>query len=227
MRLTPRDVRLVKDIALSHVLSRDQVIRLGYFRTVTRANSRLRDLRKARLLRTLDSTFFGQTLYCVGTHAKEQVGERIERILLSRATSPRFVQHALCLTNVRLELCARGSNAWRFEQQLRTSFEHRGRRFEVRPDGLAVFPDHIVAVEADLGHVAPSKFAEKLIALDQFVASGECQKAWGSSDLKLLTVTTGPLRARHLSRRTPASCSYDHLCQTHHDLGIPWAGAWS
>ncbi len=227
MRMTSRDVRLVKDIALSHLLSRDQIIELRYFSSVTRANTRLRELAKFGFVRTLTTPFFGQQLYMAGRRAETIVGERISSLLRGRAESPRFVRHALSVTNVRLKLLSKGATEWRFEQQLGVSFQFAGKDFEVRPDGLAVTENGLIAVEADLGHVAPQKFKEKLMAYDAFVSSGVCRETWKSDGFRLLIVTSGPLRASRLSRLVLPGQLFETAFHDTSELGIQFPGAWS
>lgn len=227
MRITERDTRLIRDMALSHVLSRDQIIALDYFGTVTRTNTRLRELRSEGFVRTISTPFFVQHLYCVGPQAHAVLSERISSLVAARTGSPRFLQHALCLTNVRIALLRRGASAWRFEQQAHSVFDYHGQSLEVRPDGLAVFGDRVTAVEVDLGHVAPAKVQEKLAALNTFIDSGSCQAQWKVPTCKLLVVTTGPLRARRLERLVPTDCNLDYAFVPHDQLGIPFAGAWS
>jgi len=209
MRVTARDARLIRDLALSHVLSRDQILHLGYFTSVTRANTRLRDLQRLGLVKRLNTPFFAQSLYAAGPKAPDVAGERIRPLLAGRAETPRFLQHALSVTNARLRLLALGAVSWRFEQQLWHWFEVNGSRREIRPDGLAVFDRRLVAVEVDMGHVAPAKFAEKLETFAGFLAAGKCHSAWGQETAALLILTPGTRRARSLSR----------LCQTH---GVDW-----
>lgn len=153
--VTDRDRELLRDLAMSHVLSRDQVVELGYFGSVTRANTRLRLLRKAGWVRVLETPFFQQHLYSVTAKAVPLLGEQVGRLAARRAGSPRFLQHALSVTNVRLALARRGAETWRFEQQLRTSFSVAHRSYEVRPDGAAVVGGKLILAEVDLGHVAP------------------------------------------------------------------------
>lgn len=228
MRLTPRDVRLLKDAALSHVLSRDQIIALRYFGSVTRANTRLRSLVSLRLLRRLDTAFFGQGLYSVGPETAELLGPSIYPLVRGRSESPRFTQHALAVTNARIELLRRGASAWRFEQQLWGTVAVGGKRLEVRPDGLALFADgRALALEIDLGHVNPSRFQTKLTALDHFVSSGEASARWGVTGLRLLTLTSGKLRARHLQELTPPGCSFPHDCLPFSDFNLSVPGSWS
>lgn len=226
-RLTERDVRLLRDLSLSHLLSRDQAIALGYFGSVTRANARLRALRELGLARAIDTPFFAQSLYAATPRAAEAVGERLSALTAARTGSPRFLQHALCVTNVRVAMRARGAAEWRFEQQLKRSFRFGGRDWEVRPDGMAVDGGRLVAVEADLGHVAPGKFREKLRAYEAFALSGECALRWGRESFTLLVVTTGPLRAARLARLLPDPRGFALVCKPHDHLGIPFAGSWS
>lgn len=227
MRLTARDVRLLRDMALSHVLSRDQVIALEYFSSVTRANTRLRALCALGLVRSLKTPFFAQALYSVTPKAGETVGGRVSCLIAGRSASPRFLQHALCVTNTRLALLERGASAWRFEQQLRRRFEYAGTEHEVRPDGLAINGPLAIAVEADLGHVTPQKYRLKLLAYDAFAASGMAARCWGQERLQVLTVTTGPLRASRLRRLTPEHLRFEHTCLSHDQFGIVWPGGWS
>lgn len=227
IRLTDRDVRLVRDLVLSHCLSRDQLIALEYFSSVTRANTRLRGLRELGLVRAIDTPFFSQAIYAATAKAADMAGERLAQLAASRTGSPRFLQHALCVTNLRIALLGKGATAWRFEQQCRHAFRHGGRALEVRPDGLALTPDGPVAVEADLGHVTPAKFREKLRAYEAFALSGECASAWGQQTFTLLVVTSGPLRARRLARLLLDPKGFRLACRPHDQLGVPFPGAWS
>lgn len=227
IRLTERDSRLLRDLVLSHLLSRDQVIELGYFGSVTRANTRLRGLRKLKLVKALDTPFMGQALYAAVPGAAEVVGERLAPLAASRSGSPRFVRHALFATNIRIALLRKGAASWRFEQQCRHSFRHGGREWQVRPDGLALAPTGPVAIEADLGNVDPAKFREKLRGYEALALSGECGHAWGRDTFSLLVVTTSPARASRLARLLPDPRGFSYACRPHDQLGVPLPGAWS
>jgi len=227
VRLTDRDRKLVRDLVLSHVMSRDQFIALGYFGSVTRCNTRLRELKEAGMVRTIDTPFHVQHLYAAGKKAPQIVGERLSGLAASRTASPRFLQHALCVNNVRIRMVEKGAT-WRFEQQATATFRYGGKDWQVRPDGLAVRADSsLVAVEIDLGHVAPSKFAEKLRAYDAFVVSRECQSAWRAPRFDVLTVTTGKIRANSLAKQRPKEAAFALTCLPFEKLGIQFAGGWS
>ena len=225
MRLTRRDVRLVGDIALSHVMSRDQILALGYFGSVTRANTRLRALGELSLICRLEPPFFGQGLYVAGSSASEIVAGRIARLVGGRAPSPRFIQHALSVTNVRLAFGRKGPGEWRFEQQLWRKLDGPN-PMEVRPDGLFMATTPIF-VEADMGHVAPSKFKEKLSSYRILAHSGQCHSLYGFAQFRVLTVTTGNLRARHLRRLLPPDPGFDLMVQTFEEVGVAPISAWS
>lgn len=227
MRLTGRDVTLIKDLALSHVLSRDQIIELDYFSSITRANTRIRDLRSLGLVKRIGTPFYSQSLYGIGPKAIPILGDRIGRIVSSRSDSPRFLQHALSVTNLRIELTRRGADQWKFEQQLRATFQHGTATYEVRPDGLVVKEGRALALEVDLGHVAPAKFAEKLKAFVAFTRSGSSMSLWGYPDFSILVVTTGKLRASRLTRLAATYRDVAFECRTFESLGIPSVGGWS
>lgn len=224
-RITRRDVSVLRDIALSHLLSRNQLMELGYFGSVNRVNTRMRDLAEFGLVRRLETPFFSQSLYSVTKQAAEVVGERISLLIENRCSSPRFVQHALSTTNVRLALQSKAPGAWRFEQQLWRKIGGKG-GVEVRPDGL-----HLgkvpVFVEVDLGHVAPMRFEAKLASYQLLAQAEHCQALYGFPEFKLLTVTTGSLRARHLRRLTPAKAGYEHRIQTFEEIGAAPIAGWS
>lgn len=223
MKFTRRDVRLVRDVALSHLLSRDQVIQLGYFGSVTRANTRMRELCAAGCLKRLTTPYFGQSLYMAGPEAADMVGEQIAPLLAGRAGSPRFVRHALAVTSIRIALLEKGASGWRFEQQLwRTLGEH-----VLRPDGLALTDGLPAFVEADLGHVSPQKFREKLLGYRKLARGGHAERLYGLPEFRLLVVTTGPRRSRQLRSLLPEDARFGYLVQTFEELGAPLPGGWS
>lgn len=227
MRITERDVRLVRDAALSHLLSRDQTIRLGYFGCVSRANGRLKAVVDAGLLKAADTPFFAQRLYVAGPRARDVVGDRIAALLSTRPPSPRFVRHALAVTEIRIALLERGGSGWRFEPQLRHSFFFSGgRTLEVRPDGMIVLDGVVTMVEADLGNVAPPKFAAKLAAYARYLSCGEFGRAYGESSFRVLTVTTGEARRRRLAALAPRQ-GPELLFETFEGLGADLPGGWS
>jgi len=202
-------------MALSQLLSRDQILGLHYFGSVTRANTRLRSLIELGLVDRLETPFFNQSLYVSTRRAMEVVGEKISPLIGARVGSPRFVQHALTVTNTRIALMTKSGGDWRFEQQLWRKFD----RFETRPDGLLI-ASQPTFVEVDMGHVSPAKFKAKLRAYEALARSEACQDLYGFSSFRLLTVTTGSLRARHLRHLTQSGCGFESRVQTFAELGV-------
>ncbi|MBV6459371.1 MAG: hypothetical protein HONBIEJF_02519 [Fimbriimonadaceae bacterium] len=223
MRLTTRDLRVLRDVALSHALTRDQLIKLGYFGSVTRANTRLRELGREGLVHRLQTPFFNQSIYTVGHKATEVVGERIAKILRRRSPSPRFLQHALLVTDTRIALLSKDGGTWHFEQQLWRQLSSGN---QVRPDGLLVSLG-ATFVELDMGHVDPKKFRTKLLNYQELALSGQCSNLYGFDRFSLTTVTSGKTRARHLNRLTPSDAGYEHKVQTFAEVGVILSNPWS
>ncbi len=225
VRITDRDKKLVSDLALSHLLSRDQILELGYFSSICRLNTRLRELSAIKLVRRLETPFFNQSLYMAGHLAHEVVGVQVSKLLESRSNSPRFVRHALSVSATRIALCRKGGD-WRFEQQLWRQLEAK-KHIEIRPDGLLLTTSLPVFVEVDLGHVNPSKFKEKLVGYKALAESSKCLDLYGFSTFRILTVTTGTLRSRRLRKTLPPNPGFEFLCQTFEEIGARAIPNWS
>lgn len=225
MRITKRDVTILRDLALSHALTRDQLIRLGYFGSIVRTNTRLRELIAGGWAYRLSTPFFQQSIFSVTKQATEVVGDRISPLVRGRSTSPRFLQHALMVTESRLALTEAQGGTWYFEQQLwRRLSQGSGR--EVRPDGL-LLSTVASLVEVDLGHIAPSKFRDKLLAYQELALTGQCVDLYGFDRFALLTLTTGKTRARHLNRLTPSNAGFNHKVLTFAEIGVALSNPWS
>lgn len=223
MRLTKRDVQLVRDVSLSHLLSRDQIIQLGYFNSITRTNYRLKKLTDAKFLTALSTPFHAQTLYGAGPLAGEIVGEHVSPLLANRVGSARYVVHAMSVTNIRIALLEKGGRAWRFEQQLWRKLEGH----QIRPDGMVVTSTVPAFVECDMGHVSAFKWQGKLQGFLALARNGSCTDLYGIPTFRLLVVTTGPRRARTLRSLLPSNAGFDYLVQTFAELGVPEVGSWS
>lgn len=226
MKITRRDIAVLRDVALSHSLTSSQAIELGYFGSPTRANTRFRELGKAGFVRKLDCQFLRQNLFIATRLAAEVVGDKVGKLIEGRTSSPRFLQHALSLTNVRIALSRRSDAPWRFEQQLwrkvRTS-----KLIEVRPDGLLQVPSLPIFIEVDLGNTGLPRFKEKLDSYQALATSGQCQDLYGFPDFRLLTVTTGQLRARNLRCAIRSDIRFECLIQTFEEVGAAPVASWS
>lgn len=222
MRLTERDLNLIRDLTFSHVLSRDQILALGYFGSVTRVNTRLKTLTSRDLVKVLETPFFGQRLYRSGQRAKDVLSERLAGLIKGRDETPRFLQHALATTNVRIALTKKNGAGWKFEQELWRKLDG----IEIRPDGL-LMAELPIFVEVDMGHIAPAKFREKLLAYEALASSGKCNRLYGFPNFRVLTVTAGSLRAKHLSRLVPPDAHFGYLAQTFAATGAAPISSWS
>ena len=225
MRLTERDLRLIRDIALSHVLSRDQLLRLGYFTSVSRCNRTMTRLSKSGLVRPLLTPFHGQRLYSATIEAGGIVGARIAQLLTNRPASPRFLLHSLSVTEVRISVLANGAESWRFEAQLWHSFAYHGKTYEVRPDGMAVIEGRPALIEVDLGHCSSSKFSRKLLAYRNYELCGAFERAYNASKLRVLTFTTSERRKRHFEALAQADERFG--CLTFYESGVTVPEVWS
>ncbi len=226
MKVTERDVKLVRDASLSRVLSRSQTIELDYFGSISRANSRLRVLCEEAYLKVLSTPFFGQYLYGPGPRAKEIVGDRIANLLSVRTPSPQLVQHSLAVTSLRVTLCRAGATNWRFEPQVTQAFIWKGNRYEVRPDGFVLEGGTPTFLECDMGHVSLSKFESKLTAFRAFNLSGALGTVHGSDEYRILTVTTSDVRKariKDLAKRLEVPM----VAKTFEEFGINLPGGWS
>jgi len=225
--LTDRDRELVLDLTLSHALTRDQVIQLGFFESISRANSRLKSLREAGFVRRLATPYFSQTIYAPGRLAIEIVGSHAASLIAKRAESPRFLQHTLSVTNTRIYLRKRGATLWRFEPELRISFQDGLSGGEVRPDGLAISSKAAIAVEVDMGHVCLTKLSKKLASYAAFRRSTALNESWQINDFNLLFVTTGRRRKTQILKLCEDARPVNCLVHTFQELKIDAVGGWS
>lgn len=225
MKLTERDVRLLKDLALSRVLSRDQLLKLGYFESVNRCNRTMARLAGAGYMLVLETPFQRQRLYSASREAAEIVGARTARYLTNRKLTPRFLVHALAVTEVRAALLRRGASSWRFEAQLRHSFTYHGKTLEVRPDGMSLSEGKPTLLEVDLGHCSSGKFRAKVAAYRAYALSGAFERAYSAPEIAVLTVTTGSLRKRRLEKLAEGDERFGFL--TFEELGAAKPEVWS
>ena len=225
MKLTDRDIRLLKDMALSHALTRDQLIRLGYFTSVSRCNRTLRRLLDGGLIRPVKTPFRFQGIYSVKAQASDFVGERIGQILSGRQPTPRFLQHALAITETRIALLTSGGTGWRFELQLRHEFSWAGRKYEVRPDGMIFLDGNPVLLEIDLGNAPAKKIMEKLKAYGAYRESGLLKSTYGSDSVRVVVVTTGNVRRQRLATLDSKGSTIEFT--TFSVLNVEMPGGWS
>ncbi len=225
MRITERDRRLLADIALQQAMTREQIVRLGYFASLKRANARLLELRKAKLLRLVHLSPTMETrrhIYAVASGAAPYLDERVASLLRSRSSRPRHLEHSLAALNVRIELARLGADRWLAEPQVRHRYHlTQGARRQVgdfRPDGLAFFGKIALFVEVDQGQVSLPRLKQKLKTYREYARCGAFASTYGEMAPRLLIVTTGALRKRHISAILSVAAPVPVAVETHPSL---------
>lgn len=228
LRLTGRDERLLLDLYASRLLSRDQILRLGYFGSVQRCNMRLLKLRLAGFVRRLEKPYGvsgGQSLYLPGRGAallacRHLGSEKSEALRVCRdGVSPVFLEHTLRATDFRVSLVEHAPAAgaslerWLPESACYHEYEVRGPggRWEtrsLRPDGFARLklsgrPLDCFA-EVDLGHVSARLFKDKVERYRDYLRDGIFEETYRSRAFRVLVATTSERRLLNLLALTGA-----------------------
>lgn len=214
-----RDLKLLEEIALNRLMSRDQIIALGYFDSISRCNYRLSQLVEAGFLYRqsplpeltgFQSTYMAtrlavQRLMAAGMPSARGGGA-------SQPLSPLLVRHTLAVTNVRLAALSAAKclglalSRWLPEVLCRHEFSvRRGsgewQRRTLRPDGYFELASRgekaAVFLEVDLGHVSSEKFGQKMGCYDLY-RDGIFERTYGLERFTVLTLTTGTGRKSHL-----------------------------
>ncbi len=239
IRPQPRDSRLLRDIFLHRVATRDQLIALGHFASIPRCNYRLEQLVRSRLLRRVRSVngiSIHQGLYAPGPAAipflvrsSDAPYDEIVRRCSGRET-PQLIEHSLGTLNFRVELIESPGlrlREWMCESECLHHFRHRTSDGQwssvvVKPDAYcrlslagATFD---CFVEIDLGHVSLPRFQAKLDRYELYSASGAFSDVYRSKDFQVLTVTTGERRLVHLAK---LQTRISHLVTTFDRVSCP------
>jgi len=223
LQLQRRDIRLIAEIFLNRAMRRSQIIDLGFFGSVGRANARLLRLTRAGLLRRVRlpiETNGQQFVYRAGTGAARILAEDLqtdEAAVLRRLgqISPLCLAHTLRIVDVRLAIqravTARGLTIAKWLPELLCRHEYETRTGSGAWRAQVLKPDAYVEisaggrswphfVEVDLGHVSASRFVEKLQGYGRYLSSGIFEESYGASAFDVLVVTTGEGRGEHLGR---------------------------
>lgn len=205
MTVTERDRSVVTEISWHQLATTKRLVSLGLFGSIPRCNARLLSLRSAGFLRTVAACPLHSSqefIYMAGTRAQEIVVPRVASLLRGRSITPRFVDHALAVLDIRIILENRGFSGWLHEQQIRHRYRLRTgphvAHEDFRPDGLIYSQHHPVFIEADRGNASRSKLAAMIESYRQYDQSGLFESTYKTEQFTLLVVTTGPLRKQHL-----------------------------
>lgn len=228
MRLTDRDRQIICEVYGSRLLSRDQLIALGFLPSVGRANTTLRRLFDHGYLRRIPSAlgpFGAQAIYAIGPNASNFVAaefgiDRKEVLHESRKSPGRLlIEHTLQVHELRLTVleCGQGKGwgvTWVTELFARHEYSTQdvtGRWTPrvLKPDAFVTLTAGGVVrsflIEVDLGNASRPAWKRSVLAYEAHAALGLVSKAYGVEHAAVLTVTTGgDLRLRHLMEGVPA-----------------------
>lgn len=218
LRLQPRDVEFLVQLYLRVVLTRDQILRLGVWPSLPRANHRLRKLFDhgfVTRLWPLVGRHGSQGIYCIGKAATPYIARELD-VLTSEITAnfqcgamPTTLEHLLSITDLEIEFRRSASaqerklELWLPERACRHEFEVREQSgiwtpHVLKPDAYVQLGGLAAFVECDLGHVGSAKFARKLACYALYAELGLCREAYDRDAVAVLTITTGPKRREHL-----------------------------
>lgn len=222
--LQERDRRLVADVFLHRAMSRDQIRALGYFTSVQRTNARLLGLVADGWLRRLRPALYtGQNVYAAGSQsvallpaALDADPETVARLVRTGITEL-CLRHTLRIVDLRIALQSYRLGdgyrllQWNPELLCRHEYKLEDRQGEwqahvLRPDGYARLgsdaEDFDFFLEADLGNVSQSRFANKIQSYSTYLESGVFEEIYGRETFGVLVVTTGKRRLSSLQRLT-------------------------
>lgn len=214
MRLTSRDVKVIKAVNDFRVMRQDQVERL-FFPSRSTAQVRLRLLWEHGFLKRTFPNVIGSVqnstiYYLVDRRGVELLrnefgySDQELRYTGRKEPSDRFLLHTLGLSEIRLavELSCKANNfplkTWHDEQVYKADYDkvQVGKRF------VAVVPDAYFVVEVpggvlrfflefDRGPEKLSFIKKKMAAYVAYFRSGKCEARYGSNLIRVLTVTEG------------------------------------
>ncbi|MDQ2987312.1 MAG: replication-relaxation family protein [Armatimonadota bacterium] len=220
MKLTDRDGELIETVALHGAASRRQLMARGYFKSVSRANRRLRQLFDCNYLRrthVASGPYCLETVYLLGPKGVAVVAESAitNRVELSRHSQrpPQrtFLEHHLGVLSLRiaLELTPAGTHLKEFltEPECRHEYEivkgMRRIKRVIKPDGFAAvkFREHhyFFFIEYDRGNCSLPQMRGVFERYAAYKREGAFQSVYNEDTFDVLVVTTaGNRRIDHL-----------------------------
>jgi hypothetical protein len=220
MVIQERDRHLLRELAVTRVLDREQAKIVAGFGSTTRANARLLLLTRAGLLRRFFLGTSGggkKALYALSAKGAQLVDVPLRgprrRKDESLATDV-FVQHQIIVNQIYCSLKYRAIpvagvtfRRWiAFHQPLTSGLR-------LIPDGYVelVTPARIAAMflEVDLGNESLTVWKEKVRNYLQFALSGECEREFGQNRFRVLVLVNSERRL--LSIRNAVSAATDKL----------------
>ncbi len=212
--LTERDRRLIEHVRRFRLMSRDQLMAIAPFGSLTRANTRLATLVGARLLSRKQMPVYpgkgsAQALYFLGRASgavlkieHETLGTHIRQV--SR-WDLRQVEHVVAANQalVRAIQAIRGAPAaaiiaFRTEPELRQLFSDR----RLVPDGWVAWAElgkrFNYFLEIDLHHEGLQEWREKVLRYLEYAESGVHQERFGFKAFRVLVLAKSAARIKNL-----------------------------
>ncbi len=211
MVLTDRDIKIVADVADFQILTRDQLQRLGHFRSRTRANATLLRLTAfGYLCRRYQPAVAGtqRALYLLGPQSAALLNQGGLNVAAERkrvkTLSDLFLAHQLLVNDVRLSFRRVGTVAhldrWTNDVDLRAA------ALGIIPDGHVAYiieGKHFGAfIELDRGTETLDRWQSKVHAYIRLAASGRYRQVFGHQYFRVLVVAPATARIEHLRRAT-------------------------
>jgi hypothetical protein len=204
----PRDLRLLRELAVLRVADKEQLMIAAGFGSVTRINTRLLALTRAGLLRRffLGSGGGRKALYALslkGAQLAEVPLRGPRRRQNEMLVADFFVQHQLTINAVYcgLKFSAIPAQGVRFVNWL-AFHEPFIPGLSLIPDGYVEFmtPSGIDAsfIEVDLGHESLTVWKEKAKHYLQLAVSGECERQFKQSRFRVLVLVNSERRLQSI-----------------------------
>ncbi len=220
VKLTDRDRGLIKTVAFHGAASRGQLMALGYFKSVSRANRRLRQLFDCNYLRrtqVASGPYSLETVYLLGPKGVSIVAESAitNRLELSRhAQRPpqrSYLDHHLGVLSLRIamQLTPHGTrlNEFLTEPECRHEYEivkgSRKIKRIIKPDGFADIQffkrRSVFFIEFDRGNCSIPQMRGVFEHYAAYMREGAFQSVYKENMFEVLVVTTaGKRRIDHL-----------------------------
>jgi hypothetical protein len=235
----PRDLTLLKTIALLRVIDREQAKAIGSFNSATRLNYRLAALRSLGLMKQF---FVGlgpgtkKAVFCLTKGGAQVAGVPYQRTrFASDATvgfDP-FLIHRVAVGDVYVAVMHKAlrdgvrASAWKFFETPLTANTH------LIPDGY--FELHSgdavrgMFLEMDMGTETARIWKKKVAEYLSFAVSGGFQERFGVPQFRVLVITTSAKRLQNLAKVISGITQKLFWLTTLEEFKTsgPWAAIWS
>lgn len=228
IRLTARDTDIIRAVYDYRLLTTQQLQTL-FFPSLHQAYARLSSLYHHGFL---DRKFLGVHADKMNTPIMYVLDKRGAELLQSaqglevhwskelKHLTTQFLEHTLAINTVRVAVTRAAQDlgytvlTWKGENEIKADYDYVTIRGENgRVQSVSVIPDSYFALETpkgkahfflelDRGTMTTQRFKTKILAYQVYYGSGAYQRRFETRSLRVLTVTTGAVRALNLQRVT-------------------------